>query len=359
MEERKGDFMRNKITRMEERKGDFMRKVFIGACCMMMWILVAGTVCADGPVTLKFASFEPPTSFVNVQILTPWIEKVNKEGEGILKIEFFPGGALGRDPKIQVKLLMDGVADLAFILNPYSPGRFPDDQVVNIPFIAKNPLESSLALNALYEKGLLRGYGDLVVMGHFTASCYEIHSVYPVKTPEDMKGKKFKATGKMQYVLMEAVGGAPVGISIFKTAEAISRGVLSGLLGEMNSMNVSRTIQVVKHHCGVNFGTTNQMSAMSKKTYDGLPVKARALLDKYRGEFFSRLWGERLTGECDKVQKKYMGDPEHTWYDPSAEEMKQWRSLMDPVVDNWIKTHPNGEKLIQTYKDEVIKVRSE
>ena len=54
-----------------------------------------------------------------------------------------------------------------------------------------------------------------------------------------------------------------------------------------------------------------------------------------------------------------MGDQEHAWYDPSAEEMKQWRSLMDPVVDNWIKTHPNGEKLIQTYKDEVIKVRSE
>jgi TRAP-type C4-dicarboxylate transport system substrate-binding protein len=334
-----------------------MKKVIIGACFMMMWTFVAGTVCAEGPVTLKMAGFEPPTSFVNTKVLSPWIEMVNKEGEGVLKIEFYPGGSLGRDPKIQLKLILDGVADLAFILNPYTPGRFPDDQVVNVPFVANNPLESALALNALYEKGLLRGYDDVVVMGHFTACPYTIHSVYPVKRPEDMKGKKFKATDKMQFALMEAVGGTPVGISVFETAEAISRGVLSGLLGEMNSMNVSRTIQVVKHHCAVNFGTTNQMCAISRKTYEGLPVKARAILDKYKGEFFSKLWGERLTKECAIVKKKYTADPEHTWYTPSATEMKQWRSLMDPVVDKWTRTHPNGEKLIQTYKDEVLKVR--
>ena len=53
---------------------------------------------AKGPVVLKYACFEPPQSFVNQKCVGPLFNKINKEGEGILKIETFAGGTLGRSP---------------------------------------------------------------------------------------------------------------------------------------------------------------------------------------------------------------------------------------------------------------------
>lgn len=335
-----------------------MKKRYLIMMTALLVLAVAVPLSAK-PVTLKFAVAEPANGFNNVHIYAPWIEMVNRDAQGVLKIELYPGGILGRDLKTQLKVVMDGVADMAFVVNAYSPGRFPDDEVVGIPMIARSNLEAGVALQRLYDRGLLRGYDDIVVIGHTSSASYTLHSRRPVKTPDDMKGKKFKATGKLQYELVEAVGAAPVGMSITKVAESLSRGVIDGLTGEPNSMNLFKVFDVVKYHCNVSFGFSNQMIAMNKKKYGTLSPKAKAVLDKYRGEPFARFYGERMTGNNIEILKKYQADPKSVWYTPTAEEMKQWRSLMDPVVEAWKKRHPNGEKLYNAYLEEVLKIRNE
>ncbi|HER62753.1 MAG TPA: hypothetical protein ENO11_02100, partial [Desulfobacteraceae bacterium] len=268
-------------------------------------------------------------------------------------------GALGRDPKMQLQLLLDGVADMAWILNPYTPGRFPDDQVCNIPAKADN-LQAGLALQRLYDRGMLRGYDDLVLIGHTTAWQYFIHSNVPIRTPEDMKGKKFKATGQIQHALVQAVGGVPVGMSITKVAESVNRGVLNGLVGEPNSMNTFKVYEVVKYHLeGVSFGTSNQMIAMTKKKYDSLPAEAKAILDKNRGEAFARYYGEKQNLHNLRILEKYKNDPKHKFYSPTPAEMEQWEALMRPVIDTWKAEHPNAENLLNTYMSEINKIGSE
>ena len=322
-------------------------------------ILSAGPLFAE-PITLKFANFEPAQAKITTQIFNTWVEEVNKAGQGIIKIDIFSGGVLGRDPGTQLKVILDGIADIAWILNPYTPGRFPDDQVVNIPGVARNNIEAGVALQRLYDKGMLRGYDDIIPIGCTTAYPYYIHSDYPVKIPEDLQGKKFKATGQMQHVLLEAVGGTPVGMSITKVAESVNRGVLSGLLGEPNSMNTFRVYEVVKYHLEkVDFGTSNQMVAMTKKRYNSLPAEARAILDKFRGEAFARYYGDRMNRIQLSALQKYKDDPKHKFYTPSAAETEKWFALMDPLVEKWKETHPNGENLLNTYRTEVEKIRNE
>ena len=50
------------------------------------------------------------------EIWLPWVDKMNKEGEGLFKIEVYVGGTLNRAPPQQLKILRDGVTDIAFIL---------------------------------------------------------------------------------------------------------------------------------------------------------------------------------------------------------------------------------------------------
>ena len=100
--------------------------------------LSAGLAIADGPVVLKFASIEPPQSDNNKNVWAPLFDEINKEGEGILKIETFAGGTLGRNPMQQIKILMDGVTDMVQIINAYHPGQLVDDQIIMTPFTANN-----------------------------------------------------------------------------------------------------------------------------------------------------------------------------------------------------------------------------
>src|SRR5687768_1069604 len=92
---------------------------------------------------LKFSSFEPPTAALTSKVMAPWAEEVSKSSGGALQIDMYAGGALGKNPLQQLKLVQDGVADIAWIIPGYTPGRFEDTDVVALPFATENATEAS------------------------------------------------------------------------------------------------------------------------------------------------------------------------------------------------------------------------
>ncbi len=99
-------------------------------------VALAGT--AQAQVTLKLADFAGANDSTYSDVIKPWFEDVNKALAGKVHIDGFPGGALGRNPAVQVKLVQDGVADMAFIVPSYTPGRFPDNEVMELPGIIRD-----------------------------------------------------------------------------------------------------------------------------------------------------------------------------------------------------------------------------
>ena len=128
-----------------------MKKVLI---MIFLAMLFAGNVMAE-PIILKYAQFEPSNEvFAMKKIWLPWVEKMNTLGEGMFKIEVYVGGTLNHVPPKQLKILKDGVADIAFILPSYTPGIFADDAVLEIPFLADKAIDASLAVHNLLLKGM-------------------------------------------------------------------------------------------------------------------------------------------------------------------------------------------------------------
>jgi len=322
-------------------------------------IMLAGTVWASEPIKLKFATFEPPQSHANVNIWKPWIERVNKASEGTMKIELFASGTLGRDPKQQLKLVTDGVADIAWIIPAYQPGRFPDDAVTNIPFTAENTMEGSLAISRMSEKGLLRGCKGFVVLAHATLPIYNIHATFPVKIPKDLKGKKIRTAGEIGTAIIKAVGGTPVAIPTPKTAEALSRGVIQATIHEWSALITFRMNEITRYHCMVPFGTYTVMVGMNQKRYDSLPPKAKAALDNNTGEQLVRIYAKAWGGYDEKIDAQTRKDPKHTVYTPSAAEMKEWDAIIKPAINSWKNKNQKNEDTFKTYVSEIAKVRAE
>lgn len=330
----------------------------IAACA----ILVLGLSVPPGPATaqqtLKFAFFPPAPDPTFSQVLKPWVEDVNKDAKGAVTIEAFPGGALGRDPRLQVKLVQDGVADLAFIVPAYTPGRFPDNEVMELPGIIRDVKESSIAIWRLYEQGLLRGYEQFHVAMLTTTHPYAIHTTFPVKRIEDLEGRKLRAGGPVAGESIKALGAVPVGMPIPAVAESISKGIISGSAAEWNVMYAFRIVDVAKHHYMARLGTVPLAVIFNKEKYDSLPAEARAAIEKHSGETLSRRFGEvhfAIQGEKEAETKERPG---HSFVYPGDADLKAWDAVMQPVIDKWVETHPKGKTLLAALEKELEAIRA-
>ena len=74
-------------------------------------VMVASSTVMAQEITLRFQHFISPKGSVPARFMTPWIEKVQNETGGKLKIELYPGMQLGGKPPALYDQIRDGVID--------------------------------------------------------------------------------------------------------------------------------------------------------------------------------------------------------------------------------------------------------
>jgi TRAP-type C4-dicarboxylate transport system substrate-binding protein len=302
-------------------------------------------VLSEAQTTLRFASFPPPPGALNKDVLGPWIKEVNTALKGAATIQLFAGGTLGRDPVQQFKLVRDKVVDLAYVVMDYTPGEFPDSSIFELPFVTENSLEGSIAHWRLVEKGLLRGYDKAKFLGGFMVPPQSLHATAKLTRVEDLKGMKVRVAGAYQSAAVELLGGTPVsGITVAAAAEALSRGVVQGILSDWNGMVAFRIGDAAKNHYEVPLGGAAAGVFMNMESYNALPPAARAVIDKLGGEPLSRLHGVEFDRQYRENLEKAKGEKDHVFTIPSAAERDAVKKRVEPVIERWVKDHPDGRK---------------
>ena len=159
------------------------------------WI-VGAALCAAGiamaqtqPIKLKFSIFSPDKEITYLTVFKPFADAVNKETNGAVEIELFANGALGRSPLQQAQMVLDGVADMAWIIASYTPGRFQDNEVFELPGLFKDLQEATLVFTRLGTSGKIKGYEDFYPIALLGTAPYSLHARTPINSIADIKGK--------------------------------------------------------------------------------------------------------------------------------------------------------------------------
>ena len=294
---------------------------------------------------LKFASFPPPVGALNHDVLGPWVKEVNDALKGTVHIRLFAGGTLGRDPVQQFRLVRERVADIAYVVMGYTPGQFPDTTIFELPFVVENSLEGSLAHWRLVEKGVLRGYDKAKFLAGFTIPPQSLHTNFKLERLEQLKGQKIRSAGPYQSAAIELLGGTPVsGIPVSGAAEALSRGVVQGVLSDWNGMVAFRIGDAAKHHFEVPIGTAAAGVFMNLEAYNALPPQARAVIDRLSGEPLSRRHGVEFDKRYRENLEKTKPMKEHSFVFPSAAERAAIRARLQPITERWIRENDDGRR---------------
>ena len=97
-------------------------------CALYSFICAALLPCAASaePIKLKLAYTRSDQANIYRAVIKPFIDAVNTEGKGVVEINAFTGGVLGKELTEQAEMARQGIADITFIVPGYTPDRFPD-----------------------------------------------------------------------------------------------------------------------------------------------------------------------------------------------------------------------------------------
>ena len=326
-------------------------------------VLVAGACIAfaggaAGAVTLKLAAFIPPNSVSGSQVLTPIAEAIEKESNGDLQVKIFYGGALGRSPAKQYELVTNGVADMAYIVDIYTSGQFPDTSIFELPYNIRSGTEGSLARWRMYKAGHLRGYDDVKAVGLWMSEPGGIHTKQPMASLEDIKGMKIRATGRVATSFLQKFGAVPVAMPVTQVTEAIDRGVLDGLMQSWVGLVTFRTHNVVKYHYEAPVGALTFSIALNKGQWDKLSASQKALIDKYGGEHMARTAGAAFDRLGEERLNEHLKDTDRKFIIPNDAELEKARASVQGIYDEWVAETPDGQKKLDALQAILADIRA-
>ena len=319
-------------------------------------MLLAPTALAQ-PVVLKFASFESGQAPFTTKVFTTWAEDVTKASNGALKVEMFVGGTLGRNPLQQLKLVQDGIADLVWTVPGYTPGRFDDTEIVELPAIVNNSFEGSMALTRMAARDELAGFGDLKLVFLGNVPPVSIHGKFPLRTLADLKGKRMRVGSAVGAKMAEALGAVPVVIGAPATTEAIAKGVVDGTFAEWIFIRAFKIDEVASNHMVMALGGTAVMVPMLKKRYESLPPAARAAIDLHSGEAFVKRFAAVADIAQTEIPAEVAARGKNIVVTADAATRAAFAAATKPVADEWRRAKPQNERVYQTFMTELERVR--
>lgn len=235
-------------------------------------------------------------------------EELNARSDGRMNLEIYPAAQLGPE-KDMVQQLETGSLDFAIITGQYLATRVPAFDAWNMPFLfenledAVNAIDSEPAqkmLEELNDQGL-KGFGYMLAGNHNLLLKGD-----PIKSVDDLKGKKIRITGGQAVLeFWTNTGASPVAMGLNEVYSALQTGVVDGVAVDAIAA-YSEKFQEVSD----SYVLTNQMAfpgtvVASKAVYDQLPAEDQKIVE----EAFkaAEAWGKEEIVKLNEESLKNLG----------------------------------------------------
>ena len=296
--------------------------------------LIAGTsnVLAE---ELSVATFIPPQHHINSFYFDWFGKELAKRSNGTLNIKVYPAGQLGAGPVQQYKRAVEGVADITFGLQTYSPTIFPKSVLIVPPGKSKTALEATERLLSVYDEHLADEYQDIKLIGMFTVAGDGWASTRDLSTMEGLNGAKIVPFATMVTPIMEAMGVVPVQMPVTEMYTGLSTGTIDGTTISPAQMDKPWNFAEVSSHYIDNIPVTFAVFfvAMNKERYLELSDEHRKIIDDISGEEASMMGATSFHNEGERGKKWQATKPAQMDKVTSITISDEERAKMDVAVD--------------------------
>ncbi|MCP1170399.1 TRAP transporter substrate-binding protein [Limimaricola litoreus] len=301
--------------------------------------LVAGSAAAQEH-KFRLHHFLGAQAPAQTRMLEPWAEAVEENSGGQVEIEIFPSMTLGGRPQELVSQARDGVVDLVWTLNGYTPGLFPRTEVFELPTVYMNdPVATNLAMHDMFEEHLAEDFRGLEVMFlHVHAGQGIQMANKEVRSPEDLAGTSLRIPTRTGAWAIEALGANPVAMPVPELPQSLSKGVVDGAFIPWEiipALSVQeQTDYQIEGADRTRFGTSTFQVSMNQARWDSLPEDIQQAFRDASGRDWVAEMG-RVWREVDDFGIKVATDAGNEHITLTEDETAAFMDRLAPVVERW------------------------
>jgi TRAP-type C4-dicarboxylate transport system substrate-binding protein len=311
-------------------------KTLAGSALALAAVAVAPAASAQTVLTLS--SWVPPAHTLTEGQME-WCQLLEKKVPGKIRCNQLPRAVSA--PPGTFDAVRNGLADLSFTVQGYTPGRFVTTQIAEFPFLGDSAEATSVAFQRVYEKSPAmqdehKGVKVLAVFTHGPGMIF--NTKRPITGMAELSGMKFRIGGGMVNEISKALGMNVTLKPAPESYELLSSGVMDGTLFPAESVEGFKLDKVIKYDTTFPGGLYNTafVFMMNQAKYDSLPPDVKKAVDEMSGEFAARMMGKGW----DKVDRRGMAfmqaaGVQFNKADPAF--VKAVKEKTDPLVDTWAK----------------------
>jgi TRAP-type C4-dicarboxylate transport system substrate-binding protein len=238
-------------------------------------------------LTLRVGNWLPSHHLIVSGIVRPWAQAVEADAEGTVKFEVM-SAAIGRPPEYY-DFTASGAIDVGYGVLGHNAGRFTLTEVMGLPFQSPDPWAGSAAAWSTFARYGER-YGEhkgVKVVGLWVHSEPYLHMRgEPLRSIDDLKGKKIRVGSALTGRIVQALGGTPVQLPPTEAQQAMSSGVADGITFPIESVEFFKITPAIKATQRIPGGllyTDTFWIGMNQRKWDALHPKAKAAIEKHGG----------------------------------------------------------------------------
>jgi tripartite ATP-independent transporter DctP family solute receptor len=262
-----------------------MKRVFIKSLIATVALAAVGVVSAQDK-TIKFANQNAAGHPID-QGMEKFKEIVEKNSGGKIKVNIFPGGALGSD-QANVSALQGGTLEMASMNSGIFASQVREFSVFDFPFMFASGQEADVVVDGAFgkkmharleEKGLVGlGFYELGFR-HLTNGRRAINKV------SDIEGLKLRVIpNPINVDWVKALGANPTPLPFPELYAALEQKAVDGQENPVATINGAKLFEVQKHIALTGHQYNPQSVVMSKKFWDTLSAAEKKIVSDAAAE---------------------------------------------------------------------------
>ncbi|WP_300558577.1 TRAP transporter substrate-binding protein [Limnohabitans sp. Rim8] len=262
-----------------------MKRVFIKSLIATVALAAVGVASAQDK-TIKFAN-QNAAGHPIVQGMEKFKEIVEKNSGGKIKVNIFPGGALGSD-QANVSALQGGTLEMASMNSGIFASQVREFSVFDFPFMFASGQEADVVVDGAFgkkmharleEKGLVGlGFYELGFR-HLTNGRRAINKV------SDIEGLKLRVIpNPINVDWVKALGANPTPLPFPELYAALEQKAVDGQENPVATINGAKLFEVQKHMALTGHQYNPQSVVMSKKFWDTLSAAEKKIVSDAAAE---------------------------------------------------------------------------